>query len=101
MQIEKWDNKYGELNQSNASKLLKAEGYNVNVYEYSPGTIFSDHTHNHDKKDMVLSGTFLIRVNKQDYILKAGDMLEIPAGTVHYAEVIGNETVLSIDATRS
>jgi quercetin dioxygenase-like cupin family protein len=33
-------------------------------------------------------------------VLEPGDMIEIPAGAVHSAEVVGTETVLSLDATK-
>ena len=53
-----------------------------------------------DKKDAVLSGRFRMIAAGREFILEAGDALEIPAGTVHSAEVIGNESVVSLDATR-
>ena len=100
MKIEKWDNKNGPLTLENATTLLKKQGYKVHCYEYQPGTVFPNHTHREHKKDMVISGTFLMRAEGQEFILKAGDMLEVPAGTVHYAEVLGNEPVVSLDAIR-
>ena len=36
----------------------------------------------------------------REFVLEAGDALEIPAGTVHSAEVIGHESVVSLDATK-
>jgi hypothetical protein len=36
----------------------------------------------------------------QEFLLRAGDTIEIPAGTVHNAKVIGEEEVVSLDATR-
>jgi quercetin dioxygenase-like cupin family protein len=33
-------------------------------------------------------------------VLEAGDMLAVPRGTVHRAEVLGDQAVVSLDATR-
>ena len=33
------------------------------------------------------------------FLLEAGDMIAVPAGTVHNAKVIGSEPVVSLDAT--
>jgi mannose-6-phosphate isomerase-like protein (cupin superfamily) len=33
-------------------------------------------------------------------ILEAGDLLEVPKGVVHEAEVVGDEPVISLDAVR-
>ena len=32
--------------------------------------------------------------------LKAGDWVEVPAGAVHSAEVLGNKPVVSLDAVK-
>jgi len=100
MKIEHWDESRGELNETNMRRWLRSQGYDVARYTYSPGTYFPNHTHSIDKKDAVLSGRFRLIADGQEFILEAGDALEIPAGAVHSAEVIGNESVVSLDATR-
>jgi quercetin dioxygenase-like cupin family protein len=101
MKVEKWDkNKWGELTKTNTVKKLESEGYSVAEYVYPPGTYFPDHTHSFDKKDAVLKGRFKITILGQEVILEAGDMIEVPANTVHRAEVVGNEAVVSLDASK-
>jgi quercetin dioxygenase-like cupin family protein len=100
MKIEHWDDSRGELNESNMRHWLRSQGYDVARYTYPPGTFFPDHTHSIDKKDAVISGRFKLIAAGQEFVLEAGDSLEIPAGTVHSAEVIGNEAVVSLDATK-
>src|SRR5215813_8425436 len=100
MQIEHWNEQWGELSEASLRKRLKSDGYSVTRYDYPPGTYFSSHTHSFDKKDAVLSGRFLIRAKGREFILGPGDVLYVPAGTLHSAEVIGNETVLSLDASK-
>jgi quercetin dioxygenase-like cupin family protein len=81
-------------------KKLESEGYSVVRYEYPPGTYFPDHTHSFDKKDAVVRGRFLIRALGTEFTLGPGDAVAVPAGTVHSAEVIGRETVISLDASK-
>ncbi|OFV99762.1 MAG: hypothetical protein A3H28_07525 [Acidobacteria bacterium RIFCSPLOWO2_02_FULL_61_28] len=80
---------------------LEAEGYAVSKYHYNPGTYFPPHTHAVHKKDTVLRGRLKIGWDSSSVILEPGDMIEIPAGFSHSAEVVGEETVVSLDATRS
>lgn len=54
-----------------------------------------------DKKDTVLAGCLEIGTDQGTVILEPGDMIGIPAGLAHSAEVIGTETVISLDATRT
>lgn len=97
---EHWDPAWGELNEENMRRRLEEEGYQVHRYHYPPGTFFSEHTHDVDKKDTVLSGRLKIETDDGDVVLEPGDMIAIPAGMAHTAEVVGDETVVSLDATR-
>jgi quercetin dioxygenase-like cupin family protein len=99
--IEHWDPETdGKLNEANMRVKLEARGYHVNRYVYGPGTYFPDHTHDVDKIDGVLSGRFRLTMPGQEVILEAGDCLAIPAGVVHSAEVVSNDSVVSLDAVR-
>ncbi|HXE75608.1 MAG TPA: cupin domain-containing protein [Candidatus Xenobia bacterium] len=99
VRIEHWQKDWGPLSEGAMRKRLEAEGYSVRRYTYPPGTYFSAHTHEVDKKDAVLRGRLKIGAEGREFVLEAGDMIEIPAGTVHTAEVIGEEAVTSLDAT--
>lgn len=101
MRVEHWEAAWGPLSEAAMRKRLEADGYSVSRYTYPPGTYFSEHTHAVDKKDTVLRGRLKIGAEGREVVLEAGDMIEIPAGTVHTAEVVGEEAVVSLDATRS
>ena len=100
MHIERWSDEWGELSERNMLKHLEAEGYSVARYDYPSGTSFPEHTHSFDKKDAVVSGRFLIRASGREFLLGPGDALAVPAGTVHSAHVIGDQTVISLDASK-
>jgi quercetin dioxygenase-like cupin family protein len=100
LSIERWDESLGKPNEENLRQKLENEGYSVVRYDYPPGTVFPEHTHGFDKKDAVVQGTFRIRALGQEYLLGPGDALAVPAWTVHSADVIGDETVVSLDASK-
>lgn len=95
-----WDPQWGAVSAEAMSRLLRADGYAVSEYRYPPGTFFPLHHHAEDKKDAVLQGCLRIAWEGGEAILERGDMIEIPAGVRHSAEVIGVETVVSQDASR-
>ena len=84
----------------NGSSLLIQRVYIPNIYTYLPGTYFPEHSHSVDKKDTVISGQFRMTAMGKEFILGPGDMLLVPANTVHTAEVIGENPVVSLDATK-
>lgn len=102
MKLEHWHTaRDGPLSEANFRRKLQARGYQCSIYTYVPGTRFPDHAHPIDKIDGVLAGRFRISMDGGSHILEPGDCIEVPRGRVHSAEVIGDQAVVSIDATRS
>lgn len=102
MRVEVWDEaENGPLSESAMRQQLEQRGYRVARYTYPPGTIFPEHSHAVDKMDAVLAGQFRLTANGQSVVLATGDCIAIPRGMVHRAEVVGNEAVISLDATKT
>lgn len=80
--------------------VFEAEGYHCSVHSYPPGTVFPEHRHDVDKVDAVLAGRFRITIGDESVVLAAGDYVYVPAGVIHRAEVVGDESVVSIDAAK-
>ena len=81
-------------------RKLEQLGYAVCRYAYPPGTYFPPHTHAQDKMDAVVSGRFRIRMGDNEVVLEPGDAVMVPRGVEHSAEVVGEETVVSLDAVK-
>ena len=101
MRLEHWDRADGPPTEAAMCAKLAARGYRCTVYVYPPGTFFSEHTHDVDKIDGVLSGTFRIVMEGTAFELGPGDLLTVPGGCVHSAEVVGAQPVISVDAVRN
>jgi quercetin dioxygenase-like cupin family protein len=101
LQVGSWDAAAdGPFSAPALRAKLEALGYAVHGYTYPPGTRFPDHAHDLDKIDAVVSGRFRMRAHGAEVVLQAGQWLAVPRGTVHSAEVVGDEPVVSLDATR-
>ncbi len=102
MKVEHWrPDVEGLLSEQAMRRKLEKRGYSVTRYTYAPGTSFPEHSHSIDKIDAVLAGRFRMSMNGQAVILEPGDCLAVPRGMPHTAEVIGDEPVVSLDATKS
>lgn len=101
MDVEHWDEERdGPYSEDALRRKLEQRGYRVTRYTYPPGTVFPDHTHAVEKVDAVVVGRFRMTTADGEVILEAGDALQVPAGAVHSAEVVGDEPVVSLDAVR-
>lgn len=92
--------KDGPLTEAALKRKIECLGYSVTRYVYQAGVYFPDHSHGVDKMDGVISGRFRMVVGGQEIVLEAGDMLAVPAGVVHSAEVVGDGPVVSLDGVR-
>lgn len=100
--VESWDAaRDGALTEDTLRRKLEAKGYRVWRYEYEPGTAFPLHTHDVDKLDAVLSGRFRIATGSGAVVLEAGDVVAVPRGVAHRADVLGDEAVVSLDAVKT
>lgn len=102
MDVERWNEaEDGPLTEEALRRKLQARGYRAARYIYAPGTVFDFHTHPYDKLDAVLSGRFRMTTPDGEVVLEAGDVLAVPAGLRHRAEVVGTEPVVSLDAEKA
>ncbi|HVE65561.1 MAG TPA: cupin domain-containing protein, partial [Thermoanaerobaculia bacterium] len=96
VRLERWDPRDGPLSEKRTMGLLERERYEVASFAYRS---FS-HEHAQDKCDGVVEGVLRVTVAEAAFDLGPGDRIYLPAGTRHSAEVVGSNTVVSLDSTR-
>nr|CDS25484.1 cupin 2 barrel domain containing protein [Hymenolepis microstoma] len=90
----------GVLNRENMKKKLEKQGYSAYPYTFNAGMTFGTHTHDVDKKDVVVDGRLEFHMYGKSIILEPGDTLEVPKGVPHSAKVIGTKNLEFFDATK-
>jgi quercetin dioxygenase-like cupin family protein len=80
------------------SQTVHGERQTVVRYRYAAGSIFPTHTHSQEQITVVLSGAIAFLVDGQRIVLGPGQVILIPGGTPHGAEVVGTEPVESINS---
>jgi uncharacterized protein YjlB len=80
-------------------RLMTDEELNPYSWSNGPFDVYSAHSHSYNKVIYVVQGsiTFGLPELGQQFTLKAGDRLELPAGTVHDAHV-GTQGVVCLEA---
>lgn len=77
---------------------LEAGGYQVKMQLLAPGTAFAAHCLCEARIEAVFSGHLQVTIAGRARLLGPGDWLDIPAGVLVRAEVVGEEPVLCLDA---
>jgi uncharacterized protein YjlB len=85
--------------QSTLWRLMVDEGLNPYSWSNGPHDIYAPHSHSYNKVIYVVQGsiTFGLPELGKQLTLKAGDRLDLPAGTVHDA-VVGSQGVVCLEA---
>ena len=80
-------------------QLCAEQGLSPYSWSNGPHDVYSAHSHSYAKVIYVVRGsiTFGLPELGQQLILKAGDRLDLPAGTVHDA-VVGSDGVVCLEA---
>ena len=82
-------------------RIMIGQGLNPYSWSNEAHDVYSAHKHDYHKVIYVVSGsiTFGLPLLKRQITLKAGDRLEIPAGTVHDAQV-GADGVICLEGKK-
>ena len=82
-------------------RLCAEQGLHPYQWSNGPHDVYAAHSHAYDKVIYVVKGsiTFDLPQLGQQLTLKAGDRLDLPAGTVHDA-VVGAQGVVCLEAHR-
>jgi mannose-6-phosphate isomerase-like protein (cupin superfamily) len=77
---------------------LESQGYQVTLHLLAPGTAFGPYCISDARIDAVFAGQLKLVVGGAPRLLGPGDWLDIPAGSVISAEVVGDDPVFALDA---
>ena len=83
---------------SQVKMLLEAEGLDPYEEVYSPSIKINEHRHPLGEVRVVLSGELLFNIAGNQFLLRQGDRVEIPANTKHWHINNGQEDCVCVCA---
>lgn len=82
------------------TETLKRQGLECELYSDRPGTKYGRHKHNFDDFIVIVQGQMKLGTDKGVYLLKPGDRINLPANTIHWADMVGKEEVQYLSAAK-
>ena len=82
---------------------LTNEGFAATKWTDSPGTVYSLRSHEYAETRWVVHGQLRIGLPEsgEEFVLKAGDRIDLPPGAPHWIDVNGNGPVIYLIGTRT
>jgi quercetin dioxygenase-like cupin family protein len=81
-------------------RMLKSEGLDSELYADPPGVKYGRHKHDFDDFVVIVEGVMKIATDEHEWTLRPGDRIDIPANTLHRAEMLGKENVRYLSAAK-
>ena len=92
----RWDDVSSEqINKDIARRFVSGDSVTIGRFELKKGGVVPSHAHVNEQVSMVMSGALLFRIDGRETVVKAGELLQIPANVPHEVEVL--EDAVAID----
>jgi quercetin dioxygenase-like cupin family protein len=79
---------------------LASLGLESELYADRPGTKYARHKHPFDDFVLIVKGKMKIATETGEWLLKPGDRIDLPANTIHTAEMVGKDEVQYLSAAK-
>ncbi len=99
VKITRW-NRTGKPTLGLLQKELREEGLDYSLFTCDLDETYPDHAHEHDEVRVMVKGRMRFTVGKEKYVLNPGDRIELRKGTVHSAEVDGEQMAVMLTASK-
>ena len=80
--------------------MLRKEGLQCELYSDPPGMKYGRHKHDFNDFVVIVSGKMKLGADSGVWVMKPGDRVDLPAHTMHWAEVVGKEEVKYLSAAK-
>ena len=96
MNHHRWSDVPSErINDTVARRFITGDSLTIGRFELKKGGVVPSHAHVNEQISMVMSGALLFRIDGRETVVKAGEVMQIPANVPHEVEVL--EDAVAID----
>lgn len=78
-------------------KAFSSNGATMALNRLQPGHAPNPHRHEHEQIVYIVEGKVELHLDDQVHIMGPGQLLVVPPNALHWAVVVGGETVLNLD----
>jgi quercetin dioxygenase-like cupin family protein len=98
--VTPWPAAAGQVTINKIRARLEQEGLYLSRFDMVPGDSYPDHAHPAAEIRWIVSGRMRVAIGKEEIVLGPGDRLDLAPNVVHAADVVGDEVVVTVSASR-
>src|SRR4026208_1736779 len=85
-----------QINDTIARRFITGDSITIGRFELKQGGVVPSHSHANEQISIVLSGVLLFRIEGVETVVKAGEVMQIPANTAHEVEVLEDKPAVDV-----
>jgi quercetin dioxygenase-like cupin family protein len=85
-----------QINDAVARRFITGDSITVGRFELKQGGVVPSHSHVNEQISIVLSGALLFTIDGRETVVKAGEVMQIPADAAHQVEVLEDTLVVDV-----
>ena len=85
-----------QINDTIARRFITGDSITIGRFELKQGGVVPSHSHVNEQISIVLSGALLFRIEGVETMVKAGEVMQIPANAAHEVEVLEDTLVVDV-----
>ena len=98
--VTRWPADAGQVTINKIRARLEREGLSPSRFDMVPGDSYPDHSHSEAEIRWVVSGQMRVCIGSEEIVLGPGDRLDLAPKVAHSADVVGDDVVVTVAASR-
>ena len=85
-----------QINDVIARRFITGDSVTIGRFELKQGGVVPSYAHANEQVSIVLSGVLLFRIEGHETIVRAGEVMQIPANVAHEVQVLEDALVVDV-----
>jgi unsaturated pyranuronate lyase len=85
-----------QINSAIERRFITGDSVTIGRFELKQGGVVPPHSHANEQISIVLSGALLFKMEGQETVVRAGEVMQIPGNVVHEVDVIEDTLVVDV-----
>ena len=85
-----------QINGAIARRFITGDSVTIGRFELKQGGVVPTHSHASEQISIVLSGVLLFKIDGEETVVRAGEVMQIPGHVAHEVEVLEDTLVVDV-----
>ena len=85
-----------QITEAIARRFITGDSVTIGRFELKQSGVVPSHSHQNEQVSIVLSGALLFKIDGQETVVRAGEVMQIPGNAAHEVEALEDTLVVDV-----